>query len=81
MTDEKTSLLLSEAQSPLASLLGKLSREHGEFLLQSLECMIKREELPKVPKEVEIIIQGFNTKRKNRQADKISQHNPSYSQS
>lgn len=52
MEKENTDLVLSKVRGPLSNLLTNLSGRHGEFWLESLNRLLRKEDLPEMPKEI-----------------------------
>ncbi len=62
MSKKHTGLMLSEARGPLNNLLDNLSGENGDYWLEALKKLLRKEEIPKLPKKVLSYAHAMNSR-------------------
>jgi hypothetical protein len=63
MSKKHTGLVLSEARGPLNNLLDNLSGENGEYWLEALKKLLRKEELPKMPTDLFMLTKALDSKQ------------------
>jgi hypothetical protein len=67
MSTDNTGLVLSKVRGPLNNLLDNLSGDHADYWLRALKKMLRKEELPMPPKEVQEFLEKLESKEILRQ--------------